>query len=115
MYNYYEFNKYDEDGFAMDIFNGLSTEKLKSILNDNFNEIEYFLDLFANTFKSMFNGDDYDEFYYQSKLINYANVFKEIFESKDYDEFYYSCLSLVEELNDIKIIISILKERDKNV
>ena len=87
MYNYYEFNKYDEDGFAMDIFNGLSTEKLKSILNDNFNEIEYFLDLFGNTFKSMFNGDDYDEFYYQSK-------------------------SLIEQINDIKIILNILRDRD---
>ena len=87
MYNYYEFNKYDEDGFAMDIFNGLSTEKLKSILNDNFNEIEYFLDLFANTFKSIFSSDDYDEFYYQWK-------------------------SLIEQINDIKIILNILRDRD---
>ena len=88
MYNYYEFNKYDEDGFAMDIFNGLSTEKLKSILNDNFNEIEYFLDLFANTFKSIFSSDDYDEFYYQ-------------------------CKSLIEQINDIKIILNILRDRDR--
>ena len=49
--------------------------------------IEYFLDLFANTFKSMFNGDDYDEFYYQSK-------------------------SLIEQINDIKIILNILRDRD---
>ena len=89
MNNYYEFTKYDEDGFAMDIFNGLSNDKLKSILDDYFNEIEYFLDLFADTFKNVFNGSDYDEFYYQSK-------------------------SLVEQINDIKIIINILKERDIN-
>ena len=89
MNNYYEFTKYDEDGIAMDIFNGLSNDKLKSILNDYFNEIEYFLDLFADTFKNVFNGSDYDEFYYQSK-------------------------SLVEQINDIKIIINILKERDIN-
>ena len=89
MNNYYEFTKYDEDGIAMDIFNGLSTDKLKSILDDYFNEIEYFLDLFADTFKNVFNGSDYDEFYYQSK-------------------------SLVEQINDIKIIINILKERDIN-
>ena len=87
MNNYYEFTKYDEDGFAMDIFNGLSNDKLKSILDDYFNEIEYFLDLFADTFKNVFNGSDYDEFYYQSK-------------------------SLVEQINDIKIMINILKVRD---
>ena len=89
MNNYYEFTKYDENGIAMDIFNGLSNDKLKSILDDYFNEIEYFLDLFADTFKNVFNGSDYDEFYYQSK-------------------------SLVEQINDIKIIINILKERDIN-
>ena len=89
MNNYYEFN-YDEDKESFEYFNSLSNNVLKNILNKNFNYIE-------------------------TNLINYANVFKEIFESKDYDEFYYSCLSLVEELNDIKIIISILKERDKNV
>ena len=87
MNNYYEFTKYDEDGIAMDIFNGLSNDKLKSILDDYFNEIEYFLDLFADTFKNVFNGSDYDEFYYQSK-------------------------SLVEQINDIKIMINILKGRD---
>ena len=88
MNNYYEFN-FNEDKESFEYFNSLSNNVLKNILNENFNYIE-------------------------TNLINYANVFKEIFESKDYDEFYYSCLSLVEELNDIKIIISILKERDKN-
>ena len=88
MNNYYEFN-FNEDKESFEYFNSLSNNVLKNILNENFNYIE-------------------------TNLINYANVFKKIFESKDYDEFYYSCLSLVEELNDIKIIISILKERDKN-
>ena len=88
MNNYYEFN-YNEDRESFEYFNSLPINVLKNILNENFNYIE-------------------------TNLINYANVFKEIFESKDYDEFYYTCLSLVEELNDIKIIINILKDRDKN-
>ncbi len=88
MNNYYEF-KYNEDRESFEYFNSLPINVLKNILNENFNYIE-------------------------TSLINYANVFKEIFESKDYDEFYYTCLSLVEELNDIKIIINILKDRDKN-
>ena len=88
MNNYYEFN-YNEDRESFEYFNSLPINVLKNILNENFNYIE-------------------------TSLINYANVFKEIFESKDYDEFYYTCLSLVEELNDIKIIINILKDRDKN-
>ena len=88
MYNYYEFN-YNEDEESFKYFNSLSNYTLKNILNKNFNYIE-------------------------TNLLNYAIVFKKIFESKDYDEFYYSCLSLVEELNNIKIIINILRERDKN-
>ena len=43
-----------------------------------------------------------------------SNVFKAIFNGQDYDEFYYSCLSLIEQLNNIKIIFNILKDRDKN-
>ena len=88
MYNYYEFN-YDENKESFEYFNSLSTSVLKNILNKNFNYIEI-------------------------NLINYANVFKKIFESNDYDEFYYSCLSLIEDLNDIKIIINILREKDRN-
>ena len=89
MNNYYEFTNLVDDGESFEYFNSLPINVLKNILNENFNYIE-------------------------TSLINYANVFKEIFESKDYDEFYYTCLSLVEELNDIKIIINILKDRDKN-
>ena len=83
MNNYYEFTKYEEDGMTLAIFNGLSNDKLKSILDDYFNEIECFLDTFTN----IFNESNYDEFYYKSK-------------------------SLIEQINDIKIIINILKGRD---
>ena len=89
MNNYYEFNNLSNDKESFEYFNSLSTNVLKNILNNNFNYIE-------------------------TNLFNYASVFKNIFESKDYDEFYYSCLSLIEELNDIKIIVNILKERGKN-
>ena len=88
MNNYYEFN-YNEDRESFEYFNSLSNNVLKNILDNNFNYIEFYLKEFSNIFKKLFNG-------------------------KDYDEFYYSCLSLVEELNDIKIILNILKERDKN-
>ena len=88
MNNYYEFN-YNEDRESFEYFNSLSNNVLKNILDNNFNYIEFYLKEFANVFKKVFNGNDYDEFY-------------------------YSCLSLVEELNDTKIILNILKERDKN-
>lgn len=86
MNNYYEFTKFDEDGFAMDIFNAMSDKRLKGILDDYFNEMDTYLNLFASTFKSLFKGKDYDEFYYQAK-------------------------SLLEQINDIKIILNILLER----
>lgn len=89
MDNYYKFTKYDEDGLAMDIFFGFSSDRLKEILDDYFNETEYFLTLFAHTFKRLFKGADYDEFYYQA-------------------------LALIEQINDIKVILNILKDRDIN-
>ena len=88
MNNYYEFN-YNEDRESFEYFNSLSNNVLKNILDNNFNYIEFYLKEFANVLKKLFNGNDYDEFY-------------------------YTCLSLVEELNDIKIILNILKVRDKN-
>ena len=88
MNNYYEFN-YNEDRESFEYFNSLSNNVLKNILDNNFNYIEFYLKEFANVLKKLFNGNDYDEFY-------------------------YTCLSLVEELNDIKIILNILKEKDKN-
>ena len=88
MSNYYEFN-YTDDKESFEYFNSLSTNILKNILNENFDYIESFLEVFSNVFKVIFNKNDYDEFY-------------------------YSCKSLIEELNDIKIILNILKERDIN-
>ena len=88
MNNYYEFN-YNEDRESFEYFNSLSTNILNTYLNHNFDYIESYLEEFANVFKKEFNGNDYDEFY-------------------------YTCLSLIEELNDTKIILNILKERNRN-
>ena len=88
MNNYYEFN-YNENRESFEYFNSLPINVLKNILDNNFNYIEFYLKEFANVFKKAFNGNDYDEFY-------------------------YICLSIVEELNDIKIILNILKEKDRN-
>lgn len=85
--NYYEFTKLIEDKESFQYFNSLSNKILKNILDVYFNYID-------NT------------------IINYASIFKDIFNGYDYDEFYYSCLSLSEELNNIKIIINILKDRN---
>ena len=89
MNNYYEFTNLVDDGESFEYFNSLPINVLKNILDDNFNYIDFYLDYFAN-------------------------IFKDIFNNKDYDEFYYTCLSLIEELNNIKIILNILKERDTN-
>ena len=89
MNNYYEFNNLSIDKESFEYFNSLSTNILNTYLNDCFNYIESYLKEFSNVFKTIFN-------------------------SQDYDEFYYSCLSLIEELNNIKIILNILKDRDKN-
>ena len=88
MNNYYEFN-YIEDKESFEYFNSLPINALNTYLNDDFNYIEFHLKEFANVFKQIFNGNDYDEFY-------------------------YICKSLIDELNDIKIILNILKEKDKN-
>lgn len=87
MNNYYEFLNLVYDKKSFEHFNSLSNEELKSILNDSFD-------------------------YLDDNISYYANVFKIIFSNYDYDEFYYSCKSLSEEINNIKIIINILKERD---
>ena len=87
MNNYYEFTNLVDNGESFEYFNSLPINVLKNILDDNFNYIDFYLDYFAN-------------------------IFKDIFNNKDYDEFYYTCLSLIEELNDIKIILNILKDRD---
>lgn len=89
MKNYYEFTKLNENRDYFQYFNSLPNEILKNILDNSFNYID-------------------------DTINNYANIFKNIFNGYDYDEFYYSCLSLCEELNDIKIIINIFKDRSNN-
>ncbi len=87
MNNYYKFNNLSDDKESFEYFNSLPTNILNTYLNDTFYYIETYLEEFSNVFKVIFNGSDYDEFY-------------------------YSCKSLIEELNNIKIILNILKDRD---
>ena len=87
MNNYYEFTNLVEDCDSINYFDSLSTEKLINYLDSSFIFIETFLEYFSSIFKNLFNGNDYDEFY-------------------------YTCKSLIEELNDIKIILNVLKDRD---
>lgn len=89
MKNYYNFTNLIEDGVTIDIYSFLSEEKLKNILDNSFNDIETYLNEFATTFKSIFKGQDYDDYYYHA-------------------------VSLIEELNDIKIILNILETRKRN-
>ena len=90
MYNYYNFkiNKKYSDRDTIKFYKSLSTKILKDNLNKSFN-------------------------YLESYLIYFSKIFKSLYKEKDYDEFYYTCQSLVEELNDIKIILNILKGREK--
>ena len=85
--NYYEFNKLIEDNESFEYFGSLSTNDLKIILNDCFDNIDTYLTFYSSVFKNILNGSDYDGFY-------------------------YSCLALLEELNDIKIILNILKDKN---
>lgn len=90
MYNYYnfDFNKKYLVRDSIQFYKSLPTKNLKDNLNKSFNYLEAY-------------------------LIYFSKIFKNLYKEKDYDEFYYTCQSLVEELNDIKIILSILKEREK--
>ena len=87
MNNYYEFNTIIDDTESFEYFSSLSNKHLKNILNENFN-------------------------YFESYLNYYADFFKNLFDGSDYDEFYFSCKSLSEELNNIKIILNILESRN---
>ena len=89
MNNYFEFTNFVEDKDSFECFNSLSSNTLNTHLDASFIFIENYLDYFASFFKDTFNGSDYDEFY-------------------------YSCKALIEELNDIKIILNIMRKRDKD-
>lgn len=86
MKNYYEFNKLYDDGESHYYYKSLSNQKLNILLNNEFDDIDYYLNYYAEFFKSIFNVTDYDEHYYTFK-------------------------SLSEALNNIKIILNILMER----
>lgn len=86
--NYYCFTKLEKDRDTINFFNSLSNEKLINIMDLYFDSID-------------------------KEINNLGNVFKNLFKGNDYDEFYYLCKSLSEELNDIKIIINILGERNE--
>ena len=83
MKNYYKFNKLIYDKDSIKYYSSLSNNVLNDILNTSFDDIDYYLNYYAEILKAIFNGDDYDEHYYLLK-------------------------SLSEELNDIKIILNIL-------
>ena len=89
MNNCYEFTKLTNDRESFEYFNSLSNKILKNILDDSFNYID-------------------------DVISNYESIFKTIFNGYDYNEFYYSCKFLSEELNNIKIILNILKDRSNN-
>lgn len=89
MNNYFKFTNFAEDKESFECYNSLSSNILNTHLDASFIYIENYLNYFAS-------------------------VFKDIFKGSDYDEFYYSCKILIEELNDVKIILNIIMERDKN-
>ena len=87
MNNYYKFNKLINDKESIEYFSSLSNNVLNDILNTSFDNIDYYLNYYAEILKAIFNGDDYDEHYYLLK-------------------------SLSEELNDIKIILNMLGDKN---
>lgn len=89
MKNYYEFKNLNYEKESINFYKSLSTKDLKTLLDKNFNYIEYYLFYYAEILKALFNDSDYNEHYYMMK-------------------------ALVEELNNIKIILNILKGRNNN-
>ncbi len=85
--DFYQFNIFDYYiDEAFNYYNSLSEHELINQLNDGLDNLN-------------------------SNLNYYAKLLKEIFDGRDYDEHYHNMKSLSEELNDIKIILNILKER----
>ena len=86
MNNYYKFTKlkYIKDNIIF--FNNMSTNELNTTLDNTFNNIDNYLNFYAKFLRNIFNWQDYDECYYDMKALS-------------------------EELNNIKIMLNILKER----
>lgn len=89
MKNYYEFENLNYEKESINFYESITTYELKNHLDKEFNNIEYYLVYYAEFFKTIFTGSDYYEHYYVMK-------------------------ALEEELNNIKIILNILKGRDTN-
>ena len=83
----YNFNNLYDDSESIKYYNSMSNNELNTTLNNEFDDIDYYLNYYAEFFKGTFNGADYDEHYYTMKTLS-------------------------EELNDIKIILNILNERN---
>ena len=83
MKNYYYFDlKHDNE--SIKYHDSLSKSDLIERLNDEMENIDYYLNYYAKFLRKYFQGSDYDEHYYLMK-------------------------SLSEGLNNIKIILNILK------
>ena len=90
MINYYKFSNIKEDyNDAFKYYNSFNTNELKKHLDDMLMWMEDNLNECADTFKIIFNG-------------------------LDDDDYYYICKCLSEDINNIKIILNILKYRDIN-
>lgn len=89
MNNYFEFTNFINDKDSFEYFKSLSSNTLHIYLNNSFNDIETYLNY-------------------------YTSIYKNIFKGSDYDEFYFSCKELIEELNDIKIILNIIRGRNQD-
>ena len=87
MKNYYKFDQLIIDKDSIKYYSSLSNIVLLNIINSSFNDISYHLNYYAKFLKTIFKGDDYDEHYYLLK-------------------------SLVEGINDIKIILNILGDKN---
>lgn len=83
----YNFNNLYDDSESIKYYNSMSNNELNITLNNEFDDIDYYLNYYAEFLKRTFNGTDYDEHYYTMKALS-------------------------EELNDIKIILNILNERN---
>lgn len=89
MNNYFEFTKLNIDEESIKFYMSLSNKDLITILNNEFNILDYYLNYYAEFLKGSLQGSDYDEHYYLVK-------------------------SLSESLNDIKIILNIYKSEDND-
>ena len=89
MKNYYEFTKINEDIETINYYNSMSIKQLNKTLNNILDNIDYYLNYYAEFLNYSFKGSDYHEHYYLMK-------------------------SLSEEINDIKIILNILKDSKRN-